>query len=465
MKIVEHLRSHAELQGGKDALVWEAGALSYRAMLERVDDRAAELRGQGINPGGGVAITIAAEIDHFITSLALLALGTRQITLATFDTPEVRQDLLRRAAVTLVVDADGVHAVGSMSTAAQVAEELDGSLMLRTSGTTGRPSLIELPSSQFADQARGNPNYDSQRLLCLATVEHNNAKRHRLYCQIAGGTNVFRPIGELDVVSVCDRYGVSTLDVAPIHAASLAATLKGRPLRNVTVRISGSLVPAALRENVEHNVTPLLSVRFGATECGTISIAGPGTHGSDAPVGWPPPGVVIEVVDADGRSCAPGTTGEIRVRTPGMATSYLGNAEKSGLRFRDGWFWPGDVGRLRADGALIVEGRKDDMMILNGINIFPAEIEQVLESHPAVAAAAALPLESPAHGHIPVAAVELHHGATATVAELQAFARERLALRAPRRVIIMPSLPRGALGKILRREIAEAFRPGRTGND
>ena len=465
MKIVEHLRSHAELQGGKDALVWQAGALSYRALLERVEERAAELRGQGINPGSAVAITVAAEIDHFITCLALLALGTRQITLATFDTPEVREDLARRAGIAQVVDANGVHSVGSMPIAAQVALEPDGTLVLRTSGTTGRPSLIELPSAQFVDQAWGNPNYDSQRLLCLATVEHNNAKRHRLYCQIAGGTNVFRPTVELDVVSVCNRYGVSTLDVAPIHAASLAATLTGLPLRNVTIRISGSIVHAGLREAVQHNVSPLLSVRYGTTEGGTIALVGPGEHGGDAPVGWPPPGVILEVVDADGRSCAPGTTGEIRVRAPGMATSYLGNAEKSGLRFRDGWFWPGDVGRLRADGALIVEGRKDDMMILNGINIFPAEIEQVLESHPAVAAAAALPLESPAHGHIPVAAVELHHGETATVAELQAFARERLALRAPRRIIIMSSLPRGALGKILRREIAEAFRPGRIGND
>ena len=84
-----------------------------------------------------------------------------------------------------------------------------------------------------------------------------------------------------------------------------------------------------------------------------------------------------------------------------MATSYVDDPELSSRRCRDGWFWPGVVVRRRADGVLIVEGRKDDMMILNGINIFPAEIEQVLESHPAVAAAAALPLESPAHGHIP----------------------------------------------------------------
>jgi acyl-CoA synthetase (AMP-forming)/AMP-acid ligase II len=101
------------------------------------------------------------------------------------------------------------------------------------------------------------------------------------------------------------------------------------------------------------------------------------------------------------------------------------------------------------------------MMILNGINIFPGEIERVLERHPDVKVAAALPLTSVVHGQIPVAAVELVEAGSVTAGELQRFAREHLALRAPRRVIILPSLPRNSQGKILRREIALAFEKGR----
>jgi acyl-coenzyme A synthetase/AMP-(fatty) acid ligase len=100
------------------------------------------------------------------------------------------------------------------------------------------------------------------------------------------------------------------------------------------------------------------------------------------------------------------------------------------------------------------------MMILNGINIFPGEIERVLERHPAVSIAAALPLASPVHGQIPVAAVELVEGAATTPLELQRYAREYLALRAPRRVIILKRMPRNSQGKILRREIAQAFEKG-----
>lgn len=99
------------------------------------------------------------------------------------------------------------------------------------------------------------------------------------------------------------------------------------------------------------------------------------------------------------------------------------------------------------------------MIILNGLNIAPAEIERVLERHPAVAAAAALPMQSRVHGQIPVAAVELHAGAEISPMQLQVYSREHLALRAPRRIVILGKLPRNSQGKILKREISEAFSP------
>jgi acyl-CoA synthetase (AMP-forming)/AMP-acid ligase II len=155
----------------------------------------------------------------------------------------------------------------------------------------------------------------------------------------------------------------------------------------------------------------------------------------------------------------PGEPGEIRLRAPGMARAYHDDPEETALRFRGGWFHPGDLASRRADGQMIIHGRADDMMILNGINIYPAEIEAALERHPAVANAAALPVRSTAHGEIPVAAVELLPGAAASRAELLAFARARLGLRAPRRVLVLERLPRSPQGKVLKREIAPRFAP------
>jgi acyl-coenzyme A synthetase/AMP-(fatty) acid ligase len=131
-----------------------------------------------------------------------------------------------------------------------------------------------------------------------------------------------------------------------------------------------------------------------------------------------------------------------------MVGGYHGNPAATARHFRDGWFYPGDLASLAPDGALCLHGRTDDMMNLNSVKIFPREIERVLEEHPAVKSAAAFAKPSPVHGSIPVAAVELHEAASVAVDELMARTRERLGVRAPRRIIVVPALPRSAAGKI-----------------
>lgn len=140
-----------------------------------------------------------------------------------------------------------------------------------------------------------------------------------------------------------------------------------------------------------------------------------------------------------------------------MASAYVGDPEATARHFRDGWFLPGDLASLDERGILSIHGRMDDMMILNGINIFPVEIERALESHPAVACAVAFAVASDIHGQIPAAAVELRGGGAVSAAELVAWARARLGTRAPRRIEIVAALPRNPQGKVPRREAARLF--------
>jgi len=235
--------------------------------------------------------------------------------------------------------------------------------------------------------------------------------------------------------------------------------LDGRPLDSVMVRVSSTLVPPALRAELYSRVTRQVSVRYGATECGTIAVTENDEPFSKS-VGHPVVGASIQIFGPEGHSLPPGQSGEIRVRADGMASGYLGDPQLTALRFRDGWFHTGDVGHLGKGGALVVEGRRDDMMILNGINIFPAEIEEMLERYPAVRSAAAAALRSSTHGDIPVAIVELHDADGATGAELLEFARQHLALRAPRRIVIVPEIPRNAQGKVLRQRVLDTFAQG-----
>ena len=466
----ELLRRHASRQGEHQALVSDARRLTYAELLQRVRAGAALLGASGVGPGAIVGLSLADEIAHLVATLSLVTQGARQVTLATYDTESSRAAVAARVRVTHIVGADRAFALegcafvpwndadgpapGGPSTSTDAA-----TIFLKTSGTTGDMNLVEFSQAQLAAQALRHADYADERLLRLASVEYNNSKRHRLYCLCVGGTNIFRPVALRDVAAYCRALRVTCLDVSRMHLADLAARGEDGGLPGIKVRAGGSAVPIDLRRAIERDITPNFFVRYAATECGPIAMSGPGDHDDEEPVGAPLPGVDLEIVDEDGRACAVGRAGRIRLRAAGMATGYYDNVEESHRRFRDGWFWPGDMGTLRPDGQLIVHGRQDDMMILNGLNIFPAEIERVLERHAAVAAAAALPFVSNVHGQIPVAAVELRPGAAATVADLQAYARQHLALRAPRRILILNALPRNSQGKIARRQIAPFFQP------
>jgi long-chain acyl-CoA synthetase len=444
--------------GRNVAVVTDALEFDYEELVRRVRARANDFERELVGPGSVVGLEIADEVEHLVASLALIAVGACHITRTAHDPADAKELLCARVRATHVVTANGVASRRDVQAPPTGAE---GAVYLKTSGTTGDMNIIAFTATQFTQQAQRHPEYVSERLLRLASIEHNNSKRHRLYCAIMGGTNVFRPSGEFDVADYCARHRVTCLDISRMHASDLAAQGGIGRFNGVKLRTGGSAVPIDVRRAIEQRVTPLLYVRYASTESGAIAMAGPGEHDEAESVGRPLPGVELEIVDAANRVLAAGESGRIRLRAPGVATGYLDGGEQTASRFRDGWFWPGDVGMLRSDGSLIVQGRQDDMMILNGINIFPGEIERVLERHPAVSVAAALPLTSTVHGQIPVAAVELVEAATVTPAELQRFARQHLALRAPRRVMILPTLPRNSQGKILRREIALAFERGK----
>jgi acyl-CoA synthetase (AMP-forming)/AMP-acid ligase II len=431
------------------AIATERQSTTYADLADQVTEASAELRAAGVVPGAVVGLEAADEVEHLVLALALLALGTHHITLASHDPENVRKQLLTRARATHRASAQAVHRLPEGLLRAG-----EGGVYLKTSGTTGDMNIVPFTVEQLRQQAQRHPEYASERLLRLASIEHNNSKRHRLYCAFMGGTNVFRPHDDFDVASFCQFHGVTCLDISRMHASDLAARGELGRFDGVKLRTGGSAIPIDVRRAIEQHVTPLLYVRYASTESGAIAMARPGEHDDDESVGRPLAGVDLEIVTETGEPVPEGAPGLIRLRAAGVATGYLDSGEQSATRFRDGWFWPGDVGRLRPDGTLVVLGRADDMFILNGLNVFPAELERVLESHPAVKVAAASALKSKAHGDIPVAAVELVAGAEVTVLELMTFARERLALRAPRRILVVESLPRNSQGKLLRREVA-----------
>ena len=153
------------------------------------------------------------------------------------------------------------------------------------------------------------------------------------------------------------------------------------------------------------------------------------------------------------RSLPTGLPGLIAIQSDQLISGYLNDDEATQRALIDGWFIPGDVGRFTPDGHLIYCGRSDNMMIFNGINIFPIEIEQCLLNHPDVADVVAMPTRHAMHQDVPIAIVVLHKNAKTTEQQLRRFAAKNLGPKQPRRILLVDDIPRNQQGKPLKKEL------------
>jgi long-chain acyl-CoA synthetase len=205
--------------------------------------------------------------------------------------------------------------------------------------------------------------------------------------------------------------------------------------------------------------------RFGAKilEGYGLSEASPVTHGHPSlavrkpgTVGMPIPGTDAEIVDAvDGKTVLPpGETGEIRIRGPQVMAGYWRMPDETAVALREGWLYTGDIGRMDQDGYFSIVDRKKDMIIASGYNVYPRDVEEVIYEHPAIQECCVAGVPDAYRGETVKAFVVLKPGAALTADELSAYCRERLAaFKVPKLVEFRESLPKSAVGKILRRAL------------
>ena len=207
---------------------------------------------------------------------------------------------------------------------------------------------------------------------------------------------------------------------------------------------------------------------FGTTEtAGSVSILKPeavrraldeGKTSILASCGRSYSDMVAEVVDGDDRPVAPGEAGEIRVRGQGVTLGYWNKDAETRKSFRKGWFYTEDLARLDDEGFLYVVGRKKDMIITGGENVFPAEVENVLYRHPAVGQAAVIGTHDEIWGEAVTAVVVPKDEASVTEDEIRSFCRHEIAgYKVPKKVFFVNSLPMSASGKLLKGKLKEQF--------
>jgi long-chain acyl-CoA synthetase len=342
----------------------------------------------------------------------------------------------------------------------------DDAVILYTSGTTGVPKGAELTHAGLTRNASAtahnllNAGPDDVVMGCLPLF-HVFGLTCALNAAIAVGASLtllprFDPARALEIVGrdrVTIFEGVPTMYAAMLHDP-VGAVADTSSLR---VCVSGcAAMPAEVMRGFEQAFGCMILEGYGLSETSPVaSFNHPDRVRKPGSIGTPIQGVEMRVVDEDGAELPVGQIGEIVIRGYNVMKGYWRNPGATAETITDGWLKTGDLAKVDQDGYFYIVDRKKDLIIRGGFNVYPREIEEVLYEHPAVAAAAVIGIPDEHLGEEIGAAVTLKPAATATTDELRAFAKDRVApYKYPRHVWIMPDLPKGPTGKILRREVS-----------
>ncbi len=493
--VVSVLREAARVNADVEAYVEPAGPGPRRSLTFAEWDRAADgvagyLDGRGVGMGDVVGLLLPSCIDYAVLYAALQRLGaiTSGIN-PRMGSREVASVLERAAPVLLVVDPDVALPAETdvpQVTRAEVAEAWTGDpppawpdlgphdpvAVVWTSGTTGRPKGALFDHANLAAVARGTDvlSQPGDRRLSPLPFAHV-AYMTRAWDEIAHGvTTVITPTPwrAEDAIRIMEIERVTVGQGVPTQWALMLARQESAEADLGALRVVGTgaaRMAAAMVAAVRETFGAPVVVRYTSTEAslGTGTTLSSTDEEVATTVGRPVPGVELAIVDDDGAPVAPGTIGKVMLRSPAVMRGYWGQGPGRGRSVAelidaeatasvladDGWLSTGDFGSITPEGNLQLAGRAHERYIRGGYNVYPAEVEEALASHPAVARAAVVGSPDDVLGEIGVAVVVAAPGAPPELAALRAHCAAQLSdYKAPDALVIVDELPLTPMMKV-----------------
>ncbi|MDC0749229.1 class I adenylate-forming enzyme family protein [Polyangium mundeleinium] len=476
----------------------EERAYSFQEMNERIERIAAGLAERGVRPDDRIALMIKNRPEFVLLQIAAGKLGCGAVSCSFRSTPSELEyvathsgaralffdvdvaETVREAAPKLAqIGGERCFSVGGEVASFPTLEALVASakgpppkpgdepaVVMYTSGTTGKPKGAVRQFAKGATSAAfafigETPMQMGEVHLAVCPLYHATAFGFITMSYLVGSTVIvlrdFRPESFLEAI---ERYRVTTTAVVPTMLHRIVELGEEKIRRYDTSSLKaiftgGAAISIPLANEVLRLFGDKLFNFYGATETGVVTLAKPADlRAAPGTIGRTIPGAEVRLYDEAGRVCGPGEVGELYARSGQLFSGY--HADDAGTRdaMRDGFFSVGDLARRDERGYFFLEGRKRDMIISGGVNVYPAEVEHVLHDHPAVAEVAIVGVPDEAWGERVRAFVVLKAGARAESKELEAFARARLSgAKVPREFVFVPSLPRNPTGKVLKREL------------
>jgi long-chain acyl-CoA synthetase len=335
--------------------------------------------------------------------------------------------------------------------------------LLYTSGTTGRPKGAMLTHGNFLANVRSCVKClemtEEDRIVVMLPQFHSFMFTVGTLLPLLGGASIvlvksLHPMKH--VLEEILRHRSTVLPAVPQIHRALASLPPGVEL-NLRLCVSGGApLPLEVLHQFQQRFPKIKFLEgYGPTESSPVATVNP-INGPQKPgsVGVPIPEVELSIRDDQGNALPPGVTGEICIKGPNVMQGYWKQPEETAATLRNGWLYTGDVGHRDADNFYYITDRKKDMLLVNGINVYPREIEEVIYRFPGIKEAAVIGKPDPRKGEQAVAFVTLNEGVTLDEKALLAFIREKMAdYKVPRKVVVIPALPRNATGKILKTEL------------
>ena len=356
----------------------------------------------------------------------------------------------------------------------------DPAVQMYTSGTTGRPKGAVLSHGALTASVHQSSRAQGEGLTgCMhivAPLAHiGSALSSMIYLDAGGSVYVQESFDMEEVVRILDEEGVNSTMLVPAMIQALLVFVPDIADRSYAsleqIGYGASpIAPEVLRQAIDVFGCEFAQ-GYGCTESsGGVTIFTRDDHHKaldENPellksAGRAAFGTDVRVVDPDGNDCAPGDVGEIIARGPQLMSAYWNMPEATAEALRDGWLHTGDAGTFDDEGYLYIRDRLKDMIVTGGENVYPAEVEQALFEHAAIADVAVIGVPDDKWGEAVKACVVLKPDETASEEELIAFCRERLAgFKAPKSVDFIDELPRNASMKVLKTVLREPYWEGK----
>jgi acyl-coenzyme A synthetase/AMP-(fatty) acid ligase len=462
---------HSRLNPFATAVVMESGDVSYRAFCADIERVTSRLHRQAFPSGAIVNVQVRNQYLRWLAIIALARLGVVSISPTTAESKQLGAtfavcdrpgEATGDGIVEIEINASWLESApdGELPVWQDIRHHVDAPCRLvLSSGTTGVPKRAVLTYGQIRARIRGNVrSYGLNSSARIATAMGTGTVggfMMLISCWSTGGAVLLQS-------PVAGQPGREILSLHP-NVIMLSPQQLGRVVSSLprerwsrerlAVYVAGSALPPALSRAARLRLSEVLFIIYGSTEAGSVTM----THASAADgrpgfSGYVLPTAQVEIVDEDGRPVAVGETGEVRIRAEGMVDGYADAEDTESPAFRDGWFFPGDLGFLSNDGSLTLVGRKSELMNFGGSKLAPERIERALASCAGVTEMAAFSVTGPAGAERPCLAVVSGSGFDEQ-AVLREFRKAFPALPALT-VFQVEALPRNEMGKVLRNEMS-----------